>query len=60
MESFLYGIGPEYEREDGIIGGNTRQLYIWSEPLDYKRYFKQEQQTETMGHPSDLIFNKIK
>lgn len=32
MESFLYGLGPEYEREDFPYGGNMKQLITWTEP----------------------------
>lgn len=34
MESFLYGAGPEYEREDFVYGGNMRQTYTWTEPVE--------------------------
>lgn len=34
MESFLYGIGPDYEREDFRFGGNMRQTYTWTEPAE--------------------------
>lgn len=33
MESFLYGLGPAYEREDLSYGGNMRQTYTWIEPI---------------------------
>ena len=33
-ESFLYGLGPTYEREDLSYGGNMRQTYTWIEPID--------------------------
>jgi hypothetical protein len=34
VESFLYGVGPAYEREDLSYGGNMRQTYTWIEPID--------------------------
>lgn len=34
LESFLYGKGPEYEREDFAYGGNMRQTYTWTEPVE--------------------------
>lgn len=34
IESFLYGLGPAYEREDLSYGGNMRQTYTWIEPID--------------------------
>lgn len=37
MESFLYGIGPEYERIQFGPGGNLRQTYQFSEPIDVAR-----------------------
>ena len=34
MESFLYGLGPAYSREDLSYGGNMEQTYTWIEPID--------------------------
>jgi hypothetical protein len=33
MESFLYGLGYDYERSELSYGGNMRQVYTWEEPL---------------------------
>ncbi len=33
FKSFLYGIGPEYNRSTFGPGGNTNQKYIWNEPI---------------------------
>ncbi|MGC6471094.1 MAG: FG-GAP-like repeat-containing protein [Flavobacteriales bacterium] len=33
MESFLYGIGPAWERSSFRLNGNTRQTYIFTEPI---------------------------
>lgn len=33
MTSFLYGLGPEYERSDLRYGGNMGQTYTWEEPV---------------------------
>lgn len=33
VQSFLYGIGPEYNRTTFGPGGNTTQTYIWNEPV---------------------------
>ncbi|QYF94840.1 RHS repeat-associated core domain-containing protein [Massilia sp. PAMC28688] len=33
FKSFLYGIGPEWERETFPMFGNMRQTYTWKEPV---------------------------
>ena len=33
MKSFLYGIGPEWERSSFKLNGNTQQTYIFTEPI---------------------------
>lgn len=33
MKSFLYGIGPDWERSTFSNFGNMRQTYTWTEPL---------------------------
>ena len=34
MRSFLYGIGPDWERKIFKLNGNTRQIYIFTEPIN--------------------------
>jgi hypothetical protein len=33
MKSFLYGIGPDWERDKAAPFGNMRQTYSWTEPV---------------------------
>jgi hypothetical protein len=33
MNSFLYNLGPSWERSSLEPGGNMKQIYIWSEPV---------------------------
>ena len=37
MQSFAYGLGPEYERDTFGPGANLRQTYEFSEPIDVSR-----------------------
>ncbi len=33
IQSFLYGIAPEWERSSFRLNGNTQQTYIFTEPI---------------------------
>jgi hypothetical protein len=37
MNSFLYDLGPSYDRSTFRYGGNVFQTFIFNEPIDYSR-----------------------
>ena len=37
MNSFLYGLGPSWERSTFRLNGTTDQIYIFTELINYER-----------------------